>query len=237
MKQVADWKLKFNDGTWRLVTAPPVLRNGKLSARMVRAYHRELLQAIAGRYIWPVTKEEERSLFSEFSQHYRHLAEWSIPGIDPSDLTNDSRHQFFIATESHPHPNPAKDELVRGLSGIEQLLGYAYPETDPADLEQDEGAGDSDLSTLAIALLTFEHHDILAMAHTMSSVDLAGVVSYANRKRAEAHREAEDKDKPQAQPPEAAEDPTSADDDLFREWRGVVEERLRAIGVVLPGAL
>lgn len=237
MRQVGDWRLSFNDGTWVLVTAPPVLREGQLSSRMVRAYHRELLQAIAGRYIWPVTPQEERALFSEFSQYYRHLAAWAVPGIDPSDLTSESRHEFFIATESHPHPNPVKDEMVRGLSGVEQLLGYAYPETDTLDSTPDEGAGDSDLNTIAIALLTFERHDVLGMAQVMSSVDLAGIVGYANRKRREAQQEAEDKDKKPAQPPEATEDPASADDDLFREWKGVVGDRLRALGVELPGEL
>jgi hypothetical protein len=237
LKQVTDWKLKFNDGTWRLVTAPPVLRGGILSSRMVRAYHRELLLAIAGRYIWPVTPAEERALFSEFSQYYRHLAEWAVPGLDPSDLTSESRHGFFIATESHPHPNPAKDEMVRGLSGVEQLLGYAYPEHDPQDDGGDEGAGDSDLNTIAISLLTFQHHDVLGMAHAMSSVDLAGMVGYANRKLKAAQQEAEDKDKPPAAPPEATEDPALLDDELFNEWKAVVGDRLAELGVTLPGPL
>ena len=204
---------------------------------MVRAYHQELLQAIAGRYIWPVTREEELALFSEFCQHYRNLAEWAIPGVDPSDLAWESRHGFFIATDSHPHPNPAHPEMVRGLSGLEQLLGYTYPETDTVDPDPDEGAGDSDLSTLAIALLTFERQNVLALAEVMSSADLAGVVGYANRKRQEAHQQAEDKDKPPVTPIEASEDPSSADDDLFREWKGFVEERLRRMGVRPPGSL
>lgn len=237
MKPLSHWKLKFNDGRWRLITAPPVLHQGVLSSRMVRAYHQELLQTIAGRYIWPVTREEELALFSEFCQHYRNLAEWAIPGIDPSDLAWESRHGFFIATESHPHPNPAHPEMVRGLSGLEQLLGYTYPETDTVDPDPDEGAGDSDLSTLAIALLTFERQNVLALAEVMSSADLAGVVGYANRKRQEAHQQAEDKDKPPVAPPEPVEDPASADDDLFREWKGVIEERLRGMRVRLPGSL
>jgi len=237
LKPLSHWKLKFNDGRWRLITAPPVLRDGVLVSRMVRGYHQELLQAIAGRYIWPVTREEELALFSEFCQHYRNLAECAIPGVDPSDLTWESRHGFFIATESHPHPNPAHPEMVRGLSGLEQLLGYTYPETDTVDHETEEGAGDSDLSTLAIALLTFERQNVLALAEVMSSADLAGVVGYANRKRQEAHQQAEDKDKPPAAPIEASEDPTGADDDLFREWKGVVEERLRGMGVTVPGVL
>ena len=229
------WKLEFNDGNWKLITAPPILRDGTQVARMARAYQRELLLAIAGEPVWPLTAEEELSLFVRFRQYYEYLAEWALPGINPRDLKGESRHAFFIATESHPHPNPDNDEMVRGLSGIEQLLGYSYPEREP-DEEPDEGAGDSDLSTLAIALLTFQHQDVLGMAQAMSSTDLANVVGYANRKLSEAKQAAEDKEngaKPR-QPLERRESPADADDAVFVTRKAQIIEALNQRGVELP---
>lgn len=235
METVDTWRLKFNSGTWRLVTAPPILRDGVMVARLVRAYHRELLKALEGKYIWPVSSDEERLLFAEFGAHYRHLADLVVPGVNPGDLTSGSRHEFFVATESHAHPNPEKDEEVRGLSGIERLLGYSYPEHDIIEGDQDEGAGDSDLSTLSIAFLTFPGHNVLEMAHVMSSTDLSGVVGFANRKAAEAQRESENKDKRPnaaiaAERPEGHHD----DDEKFTRNKDLLLSRLQERGIYVP---
>lgn len=232
LKTVDVWRLDFNDGSWRLVTAPPILRDGVMVSRMVRAYHRELLQGLQGKYIWPVTADEERRLFAEFSAYYRHLARLVIPDIDPSDLAGPSRHQFFIATESHPHPGKP-DEMVRGLSGLEQLLGYSYPEQEVNPDEQDEGAGDSDLSTLAIAFLTFQRQDVLGMAHCMSSTDLSGVVGFANRKLSEAHDQA-NSDKKGDGAAEKWEDPGAGDDDKFKQNKPLILERLQGLAISVP---
>lgn len=231
MSSVSTWKVHFNDGTWRLVTAPPILRDGVMVARMVRAYHQELMKALDGRYIWPVSEAEEISLFAEFSAHYRHLADLVVPGLDPSDLTSPCRHQFFVATETLKHPLTGLD--VRGLSGIEQLLGFAYSDREIPEEEQDEGAGDSDLSALTMALLTFQHQDVLRMAHVMSSVDMASVVGYANRKLSEAQQEA-DRKGDKSGPTEKREDPSNGDDETFTQNKPLILERLQGFGIWVP---
>lgn len=232
MKTVDVWRLDFNDGGWRLVTAPPILRSGVMVSRMVRAYHRELLQGLQGRYIWPVTADEERRLFAEFSAYYRHLASLVAPDVDPSDLTGTSRHQFFIATESHPHPSKP-EEMVRGLSGLEQLLGYSYPEQEIKTDDLDEGAGDTDLNTLAIAFLTFQHQNVLEMAHCMSSTDLSGVVGFANRKLSEAQEHAKG-GKGDTGAEEEREDPSANDDEKFTKNKPLIEMRLGELGIYKP---
>lgn len=200
-------------------------------SRLLRAWNAEFLKAIAGRIVWPVYENEEAALFAEFRRYYKAIGELAIPGVAPGDLTWKSRHQFFIATEG------AVDEgsgtRTRGLSGLEQLLGYRIFKREAEPTGGDEGAGDPDLTTLSMALLTFPDHNIPEICTFVGSSDLGRITDYANRKIAESREQAKNKNRAR-RPPEAREDHTVLDDEFFASRKDAVLKQLAAMNLQVP---
>lgn len=110
------WKLDFKNGDFTLVESP----NLNISS-LVRAYHIELLSHIKPLpYYYLVSSDE--ILFNNFTTYYCKIGE--ILNINVEELTETSRHNFFIASQQ---------KLNNWLSGLEMLMGYDFKEISDSD--------------------------------------------------------------------------------------------------------
>lgn len=225
------WRIDYLDGDFEFVALPPVWIEHKgaevLSQDMLNAYLQELRNAIAGRNIWPI--ESAGDLFSEFGLYFRKLSELFRPQLDPGRMTPESRHEFFICTEPFPGLHDP-EQLLPGLSGLEQLLGYSYQVASdkPKARPRLEGTGTPDLDVLTSALLMFKEA-ALPLAHKVSTTALAKMIGFANDQIALASEK--DGDKPKA-PPEAREEPKA--DDVVAVNADEIAATLAEQGIMMP---
>jgi hypothetical protein len=211
------------------VVAPPVLGSYRghpaVLADLLRAYHDDLLQAVDGQQVWPFL--ELADPYPEMAAYYSPIGE--ILGIDPALLTGLSRHRLFLATE----PIERGGRRIRGLSGVESLLGYGYPpetstESPPADSQasstvEQARTGSADLDALTVALLVFKE-DGLSLARSLDAESLHQVLCYANA-QLKASQDAQDSAPIQPETPESL--PALDDPDVART--------LVEAGIPLPG--
>ncbi|MBL1177684.1 hypothetical protein [Pantanalinema sp. GBBB05] len=172
-------RLEFSDRSFILVKAPSLLSPDGILAEHseVRAYHLELLnrvRALDGFYF----VHADAVLFQHYEAYYQAIADRLEPAFRAADLTPQSRHQFFIATDPIPNPlNPS--EQVVGLPQLELLMGYGYPE--PGNMSETEPltSGNEDMDLLAsLSLCTPQY---LGLAASCSRADLVDFIKqYTN---------------------------------------------------------
>ena len=161
------FRLNYQTGNFILVFPVAIRESRKLSAYLL-----DLKNSIAGLHIYPEKMDDY--LFPRFRYHYLKIAHFFE--FDPDQLTQESRHHFFIATE----PITYREQLIPGLSLLEQLLGYKYPEdgTDSKLLPQELiTTGDLALDIIADAILIFK---VGGLENHYSLDDLAKLCKQAN---------------------------------------------------------
>lgn len=230
-----EWPIETTDGRVDVVLPPPLLAGDppRLHSRRVAALHRRFVAAIdeAAIYCWPPSVDS--LLLARLAPYYQALGALILPdGLAVRDLTQESRHQLLVATEPVEVPGTGR---ARGLSGLEQLLGYAYPTT----ASDEQGTGDDSTTTLAFALLVFDRANIVPLAQTLGPADLAAMAAYANRLRAAAN-EGDDKGRQSRAmaanlTPDNPEAPTATDTPEFASQRHAIAAHLSGLGIPLPG--
>lgn len=180
------WPVELENGQRLRVVAPPVLGDYRghpaVLADLLRAYHDDLLQAVDGREVWPF--REAADPYLQLSSYYAPIGD--ILGVEPGRMTSLSRHRLFLANESIER----RGGLIRGLSGVELLLGYGYPpetseERPPGEPEassdpvEEARTGSADLDALTMALLVFKDNG-LGLARSVDAESLHQVMVYAN---------------------------------------------------------
>lgn len=139
-------RLDLTDGGFILVEAPTLDRASK-----IRAYHLELLKLVQT-FDYAYLVQADPVLFANFELYYVAIAALLRPHFDPTTLTPSSRHAFFIATDLmavDAISSPDDPTAILGLSHLEQLMGYSYPEPgakiDPNEIRLTSGDDDCDL--------------------------------------------------------------------------------------------
>ena len=235
------WRLEFMDGSSDLVVPPPVLGATAMGrplmvGRLLRGYHGELSRALEGKRIWPLPEPaghpDDSAFYALLAPWYQKIAALLTPPFDPGRLDPLSRHEFFICTA--PVSHPATGEQVRGLCGLEQLLGLAYvagPVEDGGDGNAIAGTGDPDLDALTYASLTFKEADVTKLAGMLSAADLSRMASYGN----ELYRKSATSDSGQDSSGESRDKAEAMDDDeLFRENCDRILAKLKALEIPVP---
>jgi hypothetical protein len=125
------------------------------------ALYSEFKTAIAGEVAYPM-EESDKLLFSKYKIYYIKIAELlNIREVDKLDIID--RHKFFICTEPIVRKIKGKEERVLGLSNLERLLGYDYPDEQNIELIKNNhnkneipSTGNVILDVMAASLLTFK---------------------------------------------------------------------------------
>lgn len=93
----------------------------------------EFKESLVGMSVYPpelILPDEnarlDEFLYGNFSPYFEAIAELLNLKVHPSEIESASRHEFFVCTAPIPHWSNA-NEVVPGLSGLEQLMGYEYP--------------------------------------------------------------------------------------------------------------
>ena len=172
------FRLDYQDGDFTLVFPLPIKES-----RKVAVYHQELRGAVAGLHVWP--EDLDSKLYPLLKIYYHKIAVFFE--INPDQLTQESRHHFFIATE----PIEYKNQLIPGLSLLEKLLGYDYPKEDASELvkssEEIITTGDPSLDIIADAILIFK---IGGLENHYSLDELAKLCKQANERLKQAEESA-----------------------------------------------
>jgi hypothetical protein len=169
-------RLDLTDGSFTLVEAPTLDRASK-----IRAYHIELLNLIQ-MFDYAYLVQTDPVLFSNFEAYYRAIGQLMRPTIDPSQLTSESRHSFFIAaqlTTAYDAALPDDPTIILELSHLEQLMGYSLP--DPTLKPSDEirlTSGDDDCDLVAALQLCFKS-SALEMTRRYCRQDLINILKQA----------------------------------------------------------
>ena len=246
---INSWIVHLNTGKWQVVLPPPIyIKQGDrlvLCSRLVRTIHNAFMEEFdkVGVSPWPIDNTREGLIYAQplFTPFYEQLCDLLLPGLKPTDLTWESRHRFFVATESVERT--WSEQPLRGLSGIEQLLGMAYPHTPPTGEPVASAGGDDDLTAIAYYQLTFPEADLNALGQVHGAADLTEMASYANQLREEAREKEEERAKRKKRgqrsqssviPPDKPEPVTNADDDQFLRAKPQILAGLAAIGVTVP---
>lgn len=206
------YRLDFLDGDFLIVFEPVMQR-----ARELTAYHQEFLKRIQQvNGYWLVNGDPV--FFQHYRIYYEKIAARCNPVFDPSLLTPTSRHKFFVATDPVKHPE-AKDSLVPGVSGLEQLLGYTYHVQKPTKPRITSGDNEIDILALLALLPTSPHLPWLAQNYSVS--DLSKLVKQVSDKSREEEvlKELEDE---------------WLQERFDQELAGSVEEQLKAMGIAVP---
>lgn len=140
------FRLDHLDGDFTIAFPLPIKASRKLTA-----YYQELRTAIVGLYTWPEKVDE--LMFPAFKLYYQKIAQFF--DVNPEQLTQESRHHFFIATE----PIEYNGQMIQGLSYLEKLLGYDYPPENKSEQPSQDvviTTGDHNLDIIADAILIFK---------------------------------------------------------------------------------
>ena len=205
-------RLDFQDGDFLLVFEPPLAQMRELAA-----YHQELLKRIhqLNAYWLP---ECDPVFFPHFQVYYEKIAARCSPPFDPSRLTSYSRHRFFVATDPVEHPE-MKGQLLPGVSGLEQLLGYTYHVQKPS--KPRVTSGDNEIDTVAMLALLPTSTQLPWLVDRYSITDLGKLCKQVSDKSREEEvlKELEDQ---------------WLQEQFDQELAGTVEEQLKAMGIVVP---
>lgn len=228
------WKLEYTDRTFDIATSPPLLgKNGIMRSRLIRLYHQELLKAIA-EYVASLGQvdigEDELAiaLYTKFGEYYEKIGGLFEPKIDVLRLSVRSRHEFFVASFT-PVEHPETGQVLRGLSGVEQLLGMSYSfqqETDETPVDVPGDTGDAELNILTDTMLVFKSRAPF-LAKVLSPGELALICRRAN----ELTKPPEDRD--DATPLKEA---PIQDDEVFLANKEAIAEKLKEMAIALPSA-
>lgn len=155
------WRLDTNDDFF-LVHAPTWE-----SAKIVRAYHLELLNRVRSLPHHHLI-EADTVLLENFASYYQKIGDRLTPTFDTSSLTPPSRHSFFVAAES------------RGdfwISGLELLMGYDYEEASSVKGigKVSVTSGDFEIDVLAELLLLPNPAQVEWLTKTRSPQQLAAL--------------------------------------------------------------
>lgn len=215
------WVLKHIDGNFQIVLPPSVLdSNYQFHSRYIRIHHEVLRTAIAGREVWP-PERVAAELYSSFKVYFQKLGGLFDPVINTDILDPIDRHLFFICTE--PIELPQYQNLVPGLSGLEQLMGYKYADPSaPPSPEPEYTTGNSELDILVDTLLIFKRNGY-KLAQMMGLNDLSKCCVQANNRM----RIKEDDSEPE-------EAQSWKEDPEFTDRRSEIEDALRASGIESP---
>lgn len=221
-----NWLLTYLDGDFEIVFPPPLLAKveGRLifKAKQIRAYHLELLRRLMGENVWATDlRALDLRFYSQNQLFYRKIGELIFPRIDVERLEPISRHEFFVCTAPIEHPETG--QVVSGLSGLEQLMGYAYVKQDVARQSVQPTTGDSELDVLTDALLVFKRKG-LELAQILSLEELAK----ANRQAGERMRP------PESEVEDEAQEELEVDDALFLANKDAILSQIQQMGVLIP---
>lgn len=181
-----NFRLDYDDGAF-IIVFPLSIRE----SRKLMAYYLEFRKAIANSHVYPETLDDV--LFPRFKFYYQRISQFF--GFTPEKLTQISRHHFFVATE----PFQYKGETVPGLSYLQRLLGYDYPNessnsSSSIDTQHREiiSTGDPNLDIVADALLIFK---VGGLENYYSLEELAKLCKQANERLRQAEELAREESK------------------------------------------
>jgi hypothetical protein len=229
------WELEYLDGDRHLARSPSLIKKISegdiLLNKVVRQWQLALLTEVTHNTIlkgeiWP-PESVDAVCFNHHRVYYQKLADLlGIPKID--GLTARSRHTFFVCGQ------PNEKRGIYELSGLEQLMGYAYIEKSESRsaAKHQISTGDDDLDLLTSAVLTFKAQ-ALPVARLLSKKDLLSCIVYANEKLAEAHRQATN---PKQSGNGKVANPVVARkmDEAFEKKKAEIAAELEGMGVALP---
>lgn len=178
-----NFRLDYEDGDFVLVFPLPIQES-----RRVDAYNSEFRKAIEQYHIYPERFDEV--LYPKFRIYYQKIA--GFFNINSDKLTRISRHHFFVATE----PIEYNNNLIPGLSYLQQLLGYNYPsptlETKDIEGQTLITTGDPNLDIVADALLIFK---VAGLENYYSLNELSKLCKQANDRLKQAEDSARGENK------------------------------------------
>lgn len=156
-------RLDLLDGDFLLVFEPTLKQAAELTA-----YHQEFLRRIQQvNGYWLV--DGDSVFFAHYRIYYDKIAARCNPAFDPALLTPSSRHRFFVATNPVEHPE-MKGQLLPGVSGLEQLLGYTYHVQKPTKPRVTSGDNEIDVLALLALLPTSPHLPWLAENYSITDL-------------------------------------------------------------------
>jgi len=123
----------------------------QIIAHEVRAYHTELINKTRAidNYFLP---QADPIFFKYYQNYYQNIIDKILPAFDCEQLTNTSRHEFFIAYKER---RPSV-----WISQLELLMGYDYKEEEKKTEEIIVTSGDSSADLLAELFLHLEGKQI-----------------------------------------------------------------------------
>lgn len=180
------FRLNYSDGSFVLTIPPSVSK-----ARTLELYNKEFREAISKEQVWEfgetlkdkdyeVLEKLEIKLFSKYRNYYSVISDFFE--LDLQSLIYLDRFYFFICTE------PVKldsGEWCRGLSYLEQLLGYSYPNYQDA---QDTGGITTGNSFLDIITTTILNFKVAGLEDKYSIFELTKMNKYASESAEEAEK-------------------------------------------------
>lgn len=217
------WRLDFTDRDFKLIfpNQIPLTRHSS-----IRAYHLELLKAVQGLTVWPAPPddpdEDSWDLYPDFSLYYQKVIQLVDSSVNCSKLLPSSRHLFFICTE----PMQYGEQLIPGLSGLEQLMGFSLPKFGEKPQPRDESVpttGDSVLDVKVDIFLVFKNRATrLIEEHSLD--ELCRMAKQAGDRMAQA--KGEDSEEKQIKEAE--------DDEWFTSKKAMFLNRLKAMRISVP---
>lgn len=219
---LAYWRLDFTDRDFKLIfpCQIPLTRHG-----IVRAYHLELLKAVQNLTVWPPPDdfdEDSWDLYPDFSLYYQKVMSLVDTSINCDRLLPSSRHLFLVCTE----PLPYGEQMIPGLSGLEQLMGFTLPKHGEKPQPKDDSiptTGDSVLDVKVDTFLVFKNRATrLIEEHSLD--ELCRMAKQAGDRMAQA--KGEDSDEKQVKEAE--------DDEWFTSKKAMFLNRLKAMKIDVP---
>ena len=190
-KSIEYIKLNYIDGDFDLIFVPNIK-----NLKYLFALYLEFKKAIAGEVAYPM-EESDELLFPKYKNYYLKIGNLlNIREVDKLDVLD--RHQFFICTEPITKMIKGKEERILGLSNLEKLLGYDYPnENNNESLNKSNkelpSTGNVILDVMTASLLTFKIPN-LENYYTLKELSLMISQAANLQKLAEKGEELEDGD-------------------------------------------
>lgn len=215
------WTLKYLDGDFTIVTPPPVLdANFQMHSKLVYLYLQELRSAIGAVVVWPA-ENVAQPIYSAYALHFRKLGAILNPPIDTDLLDPISRHHFFVCTE--PVAVDWHDKPLPGLSGLEQLMGFAHSDPNVERTQSATTTGDAELDVLVDTLLIFKGRGY-QIAQMLGVEDLCKACKQANDRMRVASEDAEST---------VPDEPWEENKDYLKQ-KDEINSQLQKLGIQMP---
>lgn len=214
------------------VFAPPILE-----CALARDIHQELKSAVfdLSLPVWPPSLPLENGLtlaefiYEQVREQFEDMARFLKIDVSLDDIDPESRHLFFICTEPVPHWERS-NEMVQGLSLLDQLLGLSMPTRSSSNSSSRLSSGDLDADMMAALLLNFKSAGLrLANTRGLGYDFINKVFEQASNLQQEARKQSEQPKRrilPAIAPGE--------DDPFFIANKSVIKGKLLALNIPLP---